>query len=108
MGAIQITDDEFQSKVIDHSKPVLVDFWAEWCGPCRMLAPALEAIAVKHADKLDVVKLNTDDNPNVPQKYEVMALPTCILFKDGQELARIVGFRSEDAMEEEILKALGV
>ncbi len=107
MALDQITDANFEEKVLKNSKPVLVDFWAEWCGPCRMLAPVIEAVATSHADKLDVVKMDTDANPTTPQQLEITGLPTCILFKDGKELSRIIGFRSQDALEEEIESALG-
>ena len=107
MALDQITDANFEEKVLKNSKPVLVDFWAEWCGPCRMLAPVIEAVATSHADKLDVVKMDTDANPTTPQQLEITGLPTCILFKDGKEVSRIIGFRSQDALEEEIESALG-
>ena len=107
MALDQITDANFEEKVLQNSKPVLVDFWAEWCGPCRMLAPVIEAVATSHSDKLDVVKMDTDANPSTPQQLEITGLPTCILFKDGKELTRIIGFRSQDALEEEIESALG-
>ena len=102
MALEQITDADFEEKVLKNSKPVLVDFWAEWCGPCRMLAPVIEAVSNSHSEKLDVVKMDTDANPSTPQQLEITGLPTCILFKDGKELTRIIGFRSQDALEEEI------
>lgn len=86
-----ITDQSFESDVLKASVPVLVDFWAEWCGPCRALGPKLEEIAGEMKDKVKVVKLNVDENPGVPAKYGVRGIPTMILFKDGKEIDQIVG-----------------
>ncbi|HEY1605876.1 MAG TPA: thioredoxin [Allosphingosinicella sp.] len=91
MGTKNVTDDSFQADVIGSDKPVLVDFWAEWCTPCRMIAPALEEISRELGEKVTVVKLNIDDNPDVPTKYGVQGIPTMILFKDGAPAARKVG-----------------
>ena len=87
----QISDAAFD-KETSGSTPVLVDFWAEWCGPCRMVAPVLEQIAAEQAEKLRIVKLNVDENPEMPQKFGVTGIPTMILFKEGQAVERIVGF----------------
>ncbi len=89
---LTISDQNFQD-VISGDRPVLVDFWAEWCGPCRLVAPHLEALAAENPDKLTVAKLNIDDNPQSPASYGVMSIPTLILFKNGQEVQRIVGAR---------------
>jgi thioredoxin 1 len=86
-----VTDASFQDDVIGSDKPVLVDFWAEWCGPCRMIAPALEEIATELGDKVTVAKLNIDDNPDAPARYGVRGIPTMILFKGGQPAATKVG-----------------
>ena len=86
-----ITDANFKSEVLDSSVPVLVDFWAEWCGPCRALAPKLEEIAGEMSGKVRVVKLNVDENPESPAKYGVRGIPTMILFKSGKEVDQIVG-----------------
>lgn len=92
MGQLaQITDATFGQE-ISNSTPTLVDFWAEWCGPCRMVAPVLEQIAVEQSGKLRIVKLNVDDNQDTPMQFGVSGIPTMILFKDGQMLERIVGF----------------
>ena len=91
MGTKNVTDDSFQDDVIGSEKPVLVDFWAEWCGPCRMIAPALEEIGRELEEKVTVVKLNIDDNPDAPAKYGVRGIPTMILFKDGAPAATKVG-----------------
>ena len=86
-----VTDDSFQADVLDSSKPVLLDFWAEWCGPCRMIAPALEEIAAELGEKVTIAKINIDENPDTPGKYGVRGIPTMLLFKDGQPIAQKVG-----------------
>ena len=91
MATKTVTDASFQADVLGSSKPVLVDFWAEWCGPCRMVAPALEEIAAELGERVTVAKLNIDDNPDAPAKYGVRGIPTMILFKDGQPAATKVG-----------------
>ena len=91
MSTKTVTDESFQADVLGSDKPVLVDFWAEWCGPCRMIAPALEEIAGELGERLTVVKLNIDDNPDAPARYGVRGIPTMILFKDGQPAATKVG-----------------
>ena len=92
MGQLaHITDAAFESEIRGDT-PVLVDFWAEWCGPCRMVAPVLEQIAAEQSGKLKIVKLNVDDNQETPQQFGVTGIPTMILFKDGKMLERIVGF----------------
>lgn len=100
----EATDNNWQTDVLGSDKPVLVDFWAEWCGPCRMIAPAVEAVAEKFADKASVVKMNVDENMNVPQQYGIRGIPTLILFKNGQEQERVVGAVSREAMEKLIQK----
>lgn len=86
-----VTDQSFEKDVLGSGVPVLVDFWAEWCGPCRALGPKLEEIAAELKDKIRIVKLNVDENPNMPAKYGVRGIPTMILFKDGKEVDQIVG-----------------
>src|SRR3954464_12178915 len=91
MSTKSVTDDSFQADVLGSDKPVLVDFWAEWCGPCRMIAPALEEIASELGDKATVTKLNIDENPDVPGPSGVRGIPTLLLFKGGQPIAQKVG-----------------
>lgn len=104
MGAhtITITDATFDEEVKGASQPVLVDFWADWCGPCKMIAPVLEEIAVNRGDTLKVAKLNIDDNLEITTRFDVQSIPTLILFKDGEPVARIVGARGRAALDEEI------
>jgi thioredoxin 1 len=91
MGPTHVSDSSFESDVLNSEQPVLVDFWAEWCAPCKQIAPALEEIAVEMAEKLTVAKVNIDDNPGTPTKYGVRGIPTLMLFKNGQVAATKVG-----------------
>ena len=91
MATTAVTDASFQADVLEADKPVLVDFWAEWCGPCRMIAPALEEIATEMGDKLTIAKVNIDENPEAPGKYGVRGIPTMLLFKGGEVVAQKVG-----------------
>jgi thioredoxin 1 len=91
MNTTKITDQSFDSDVLKSGRPVLVDFWAEWCAPCRQIAPALENMAGDMKDRLTIAKINIDENPDTPQKYNVRGIPTLLLFKDGQVAAMKVG-----------------
>src|SRR5690348_13054418 len=103
MGATKkVTDDSFEADVLKNEKPVVVDYWAEWCGPCRMVAPVLEEIATEHADKIDVVKLNVDENPKVAMKYGIMNIPTLGVFSGGEVVKEIVGARPKSALLREL------
>jgi thioredoxin len=102
MGTKKVTDETFDAEVLKNDKAVLVDYWAEWCGPCKMVAPVLEAIAEEHGDKLDIVKLNVDENPVVTQKYNIMNIPTLGVFKNGEVVMELVGARSKSALLREL------
>ena len=95
---MEIVDTQFQDEVLGAKTPVLVDFWASWCGPCRMVAPVLEEMARDYADKLKVVKVNVDDNPDASSRYGVMSIPTMIVFKEGAPVETIVGFRKKEEL----------
>jgi len=101
----EVTDGNFQAEVIEHDKAVLVDFWAPWCGPCRVIAPSLEEIASERED-LRIVKLNVDDNPQTAARYNVMSIPTLLLFKHGQVAHQIIGALPKNRLVQEIEPAL--
>jgi thioredoxin 1 len=101
-GTAEVTDASFSTEVLSSNKPVLVDFWATWCGPCKMVAPVLEEIAVEHADHLTVAKLDVDANPDTARDFQVVSIPTMILFKDGQPVKRIVGAKGKAALLREL------
>ena len=104
MGAnIEIVSDAtFEETVGGAETPVLVDFWAEWCGPCKMIAPTLDEIATEHEGKLRIAKLNVDDNPETAMRYNVMSIPTLILFKDGEPKKRMIGAKGKGQLLEEL------
>ena len=102
-----VTDGDFQSNVLDSEAPVLVDFWAEWCVPCHMVSPVVEEIAQEKGESLKLAKLNIDDNPEMTRKYGVMSIPSLILFKDGLEVARVVGAKPKDAILRDLDSHLG-
>ena len=88
---VHISDESFEEEVLQSERPVLIDYWAEWCGPCKMIAPVLDEIATEYSDRLKVVKLNIDDNPQTPPKYGIRGIPTLMVFKNGQGEATKVG-----------------
>ena len=102
-----VTDATFAKDVLQSDKPVLVDFWAEWCGPCRLVAPVLEEIASQHGEKLQIVKLNVDENPNVTRDYQVMSIPTMSVFQNGKIVKTIVGAKPKAALLKELAAFTG-
>ncbi|HDC9545005.1 TPA: thioredoxin [Staphylococcus aureus] len=104
MAIVKVTDADFDSKV--ESGVQLVDFWATWCGPCKMIAPVLEELAADYEGKADILKLDVDENPSTAVKYEVMSIPTLIVFKDGQPVDKVVGFQPKENLAEVLDKHL--
>jgi thioredoxin 1 len=104
----EVSDSSFETDVLGADKPVLVDFWAEWCAPCRMLAPTVEAVATHYGENASVVKLNVDDNPSTAQRYGIKGIPTLILFRDGKEVERVVGATSKESITRMIERYVGV
>ncbi len=103
MGAVsEVTDQQFETEILKSEKPVLVDFWADWCVPCHMVSPVVEEIGIDKAENMRVAKLNVDDNPTTAQRYGVMSIPTLILFVGGEERARVVGAKPKEAILREI------
>ena len=97
-----LTDANFQAEVLQSKQPVLVDFWAEWCGPCRMLGPVIEKISGANAGRISVGKMNVDENPNTPQKYGIQGIPTVIFFKAGEVAKQLVGYQAQEKIQKVI------
>ena len=106
MATFDVTDKDFEEKVLKSQTPVLVDFWAAWCGPCKMAEPVLEELSDEYKDKIAIMKLNVDDNQDSPAKYQVMSIPTTILYKGGEEVGRQIGFAGKQAFEDLIKKGV--
>ena len=101
-GIVTLTDATFDESIGSAEHAVLVDFWAEWCGPCKMIAPVLEDIAKEHAGRIQIAKLNVDDNPNIARRYDVMSIPTLLVFNDGEVKKRLVGAKGKAQLLEEL------
>ena len=101
-GISTLTDSTFDEEIGAADEPVIVDFWAEWCGPCKMISPILEEIASEQAGKVRVAKLNVDDNPDAARRYEVMSIPTLIVFRDGQPVKRMIGAKGKGQLLQEL------
>ncbi len=105
-NAKAVTDSEFKVEVLDSNIPVLVDFWAVWCGPCQMMGPVIDALAGEYEGKVKIMKINVDENPQTPAQYGVRGIPTLIVFKGGQEIQRIVGAQPKNNVEDALKKVI--
>ncbi|MBM9468957.1 thioredoxin [Nakamurella leprariae] len=107
MATKKVTDATFVEDVLQSDKPVIVDFWADWCGPCRMVAPVLEEIAEKHGDKVVVAKVDVDANPETAQQYQILSIPTMLVFQGGKPVKQIVGAKPKNALLAEFADVIG-
>ncbi len=105
---VNVSDQDFEQQVLKSSQPVVVDYWAPWCGPCRAMAPVFEEMSTEYAGKLRFAKMNTDENPNTPSRLGIQGIPTLIFFKDGKEINRMVGFGGRAALKRMIDNVLAV
>lgn len=106
MAIVTVTDKDFEEKVLKSSLPVIIDFWATWCGPCKLAEPVLEELSERYKDKVNFVKMDVDQSQLPSSKYQVMSIPTTVLFKNGNEVARQIGFSGKKAFEDLILKGV--
>jgi thioredoxin 1 len=105
-SARDVTDQNFDTEVLGSDKPIMVDFWAEWCGPCRAVSPILDQIATEHSEKIDVVKLNVDDNPETAMKYQITSIPTMKVFRGGEVVKTVIGAKPKPALEADLQEFL--
>lgn len=105
-SARDVTDQNFDTEVLASEKPMMVDFWAEWCGPCRAVSPILDQIATEHSEKIDVVKLNIDDNPETAMKYQITSIPAMKVFRGGEVVKTVIGAKPKPALESDLQEFL--